>query len=210
MKRSRLSALGVAAAIGQWSPFKLTKPGFLVMRKTGSSATGCPVAGGLLLSMCLLIACHPPQQQETLPYSNHAPKQAASALGVPNHDLSQDEAAGGHTLRKHVGRSDDELRKRLQHEPGISAASTYIDRQSAEHAVGIALDENRDRIQSWLQRSGGHPNLVLDYKGNPNYPIGRSLRHGEEQSQPCPNAVIVLRWEGPDQYYVLTSYPECR
>ena len=30
------------------------------------------------------------------------------------HDLSRDEEQGGHTLRKHVGRSDSELSERLR------------------------------------------------------------------------------------------------
>jgi hypothetical protein len=166
----------------------------------------------LLVALVLLCGCHPPEQQQSLPYTrgdHSAPASSRQSAG-PLRDLSQDEEAGGHTLRKHVGRTDDELRQRLQHEPGISAASTYTDRQAAEHAVGIALDENRDRIRRWLERRGSHPNLVLDYNGNPNYPIGRSLHHGQDQPQPCSNAVVVLRWDGPDQYYVLTSYPECR
>jgi hypothetical protein len=160
----------------------------------------------------LLCGCHPPQQQQSLPYTpaNRSAQAAAGSSAGPVHDLSQDEEAGGHTLRKHVGRTDEELRDRLQREPGISAASTYTDRQAAEHAVGIALDENRERIRRWLERRGSHSNLVLDYNGNPNYPIGRSLHHGQDQPQPCSNAVVVLRWDGPDQYYVLTSYPECR
>ena len=34
-------------------------------------------------------------------------------------DLSRDEAAGGHILRKHVGRSDEQLRERLEREPTL-------------------------------------------------------------------------------------------
>ncbi len=78
-------------------------------------------------------------------------------------DLSQDEAAGGHILRKHVGQTDDELRERLERERGITGASTYTNRSVAEHAVGAAIAESHDRIERWLSRSGGHPNLVLDY-----------------------------------------------
>jgi len=169
-----------------------------------------PLLAVLSVLVVTLSGCHPPQQ-ESLPYT-HRPSQPGQSprLAGPDRDLSQDEQSGGHTLRKHVGRSDDELRERLEREPGISAASTYTDRQSAEHAVGIALDENRDRIQRWLQRRGRHANLVLDYNGNPNYPMGRSLHRGQDQSQPCSNAIVVLRWDGPGHYYVLTSYPECR
>jgi len=132
---------------------------------------------------------------------------STEARVIPTHDLSQDESAGGHTLRKHVGRTDDQLRERLRHEREISAASTWTDRETAERAVGIALSQNEEKIQRWLARDS-HSNLVLDYDGP--QPIGRSLPRHADQPQPCSHATIVLKWSGPASYYVLTSYPECR
>jgi Bacterial CdiA-CT RNAse A domain len=143
-----------------------------------------------------------------------AGNQGAPAVTQANagfsHDLSRDEEAGGHTLRKHVGLSDQQLRERLQQEPNIAAASTYTDRQAAELAIGTALHENHDKIERWLRHPGGHPNLVLDYNGNPSRPVGRTLRRGKDHSEPCAHAVVVLKWTGLYEYYVLTSYPECR
>jgi hypothetical protein len=123
-------------------------------------------------------------------------------------DLSRDEAAGGHILRKHVGRSDDQLRERLDQERRITGASTYTDRATAERAVGAAIAASQDRIQRWLSRPGGHANLVLDYDSEA--PIGRTINRGENQSRPCAHALVVLKYAGPNDYYVLTSYPECR
>lgn len=125
----------------------------------------------------------------------------------PSHDLTPDESAGGHTLRKHVGRSDADLRDRLAQED-ISAASTYTDRDAAEHAIGNALQQGQHRVEQWLARYGNHPNLVLDYRGDE--PIGRTLHRGESASQPCSDAKVVLRYISSNEYYVLTSYPECR
>ncbi len=124
------------------------------------------------------------------------------------HDLSQDEEAGGHTLRKHVGRTDEELRQRLRRERNIAAASTWTDRATAEAAVGAALRQNREGIDRWINRPGGHPNFVIDYDSD--RPLGRSLRRNADQPEPCAHATIVLKWSGPRDYYVLTSYPECR
>ncbi len=124
-------------------------------------------------------------------------------------DLAADEAHGGHTLKKHVGRSDAQLRERLERENNISAASTYTDRHTAEEFVGDCLSDNNGRIGRWLERDR-HPNLVLDCAGDPAWPIGRSLRRGESQVEPCSKATVVLKWEPPHDYYVLTSYPECR
>lgn len=166
---------------------------------------------GALLVCCiaLLSGCEPP------PPRNVATSSAAASRGESRHgdvrrDLSQDEAAGGHTLRKHVGRSDEELRERLRHERNISAASTWTDRDTAEQAVGTAIAENHEKIDRWLERTGGHPNLVIDYDGDSAHPVGRSLRRDADQPEPCAHATIVLKWTGPNDYYVLTAYPECR
>ncbi len=115
---------------------------------------------------------------------------------------------GGHTLQRHIGRTDDELRERLERERHISAASTYTNRATAEHVIAEAIRQNQDRIQHWLERSSGHPNLVLEYHSDQQ--VGRVLNRGESHSIPCSNAIAVLKWAEPNRYYVLTSYPECR
>lgn len=156
-----------------------------------------------------LLACQAPTTSNS---PNPVVPTAAPAQGRlyrgPSRDLSQDERAGGHILRKHVGQSEEDLRDRLAREPEITGASTYTDRPTAEHVVGAAIAQSQDRIERWLGRPGGHRNLVLDYDGDE--PIGRTMNRGEIHSQPCAHALIVLKYAGPNNYYVLTSYPECR
>jgi hypothetical protein len=165
------------------------------------------------LGMCGLISCSPHAS------TNDAGSSSSMTAGAELHqttgpvrDLSHDEAAGGHILRKHVGQNDEQLRERLEREPGITGASTYTDRLAAEHAVGAAIAGSQGRIQRWLNRPGGHPNLVLDYDSET--PVGRTMNRGENQSRPCAHALVVLKYDlkysGPNEYYVLTSYPECR
>ncbi|HYH01048.1 MAG TPA: RNase A-like domain-containing protein [Terriglobales bacterium] len=125
----------------------------------------------------------------------------------PRRLLQLDELRGGHTLKRHVGLSDSELRQRLRRER-ISAASTYSDQPTAEVAVGAALEQNRERINRWMARTTGHPNLVLDYDSD--HTLGRTLHRGENKAEPCSHALVILKWDGPGRYYVLTSYPECR
>jgi Bacterial CdiA-CT RNAse A domain len=149
-------------------------------------------------------------------YSEKGPADQAEAPPKPkpigktvasSRDLEQDEKSGGHTLSRHVGQSDEQLRQRLQRER-ITAASTYTDRPAAESAVGIAISSHHDRIRNWLSRSGGHPNLVLDYDFP--RPIGSTLHRNEAHSVPCLHAIVILKWQSPAGYYVLTSYPECK
>jgi hypothetical protein len=161
----------------------------------------------LLLLWSVALGCQVSPQHSAVA---DRPRTSETRIAGSIRDLSRDESAGGHTLRKHVGRTDDQLRERLRRERNISAASTWADRETAERTVGSALEQNREKINRWLSRDGGHANLVIDYDGDPAHPIGRSLRRDAEQPAPCAHATIVLRWMPPNDYYVLTSYPECR
>ena len=134
--------------------------------------------------------------------------QSAAAPGSDRYDLEKDEARGGHTLSKHVARTDDELRERLRRERNITAASTWTDRATAEQVIAEALRVERGRIESWTRRGYPRANLALHYGAG--RPIGRSLRRGENGVVDATQAVIVLRGDGPDSYYVLTAYPEAR
>lgn len=124
------------------------------------------------------------------------------------YDLSRDEQRGGHTLGRHVARTDDELRERLARERNISAASTWTDRETAETVVAEGLAAERARLDSWMRRGYPRANLALHY--NAGRVIGRSLRRGDSQTVDCSSAVIVLRADGPGSFYVLTAYPEAR
>ena len=134
-----------------------------------------------------------------------------SETGHPRRDLSVDESRGGHTLARHVGRTDDQLRQRLRSQPNISAASTYPDRETAELVIGAILEAESSRIRSWARRTGSRPNLALRTKTPRGPPVGRVLERGGKAPTEAHHAVVVLRWDAAaDSYYVLTSYPETR
>jgi len=138
-----------------------------------------------------------------------APPQAAPDDKTRRRDLLIDESQGGHTLARHVGKTDAELASRLARERQISAASTYTDRPTAERVVGAALDSAGGKLSSWIRRTGRRPNLVLNYADRSGAAIGRSLFRGARRSVPCVRALVVLKWnESRDRFYVLTSYPE--
>ena len=124
------------------------------------------------------------------------------------YDLQRDEERGGHTLKKHVGRTDRQLEERLEHERNISAASTWTDLDTAESTVAAAFRAERGKIENWMRRGYPRSNLALHFDAG--HVIGRSLQHGETQTVVCTAAVIVLRADGPDSFYVLTTYPEAR
>ncbi len=156
---------------------------------------------GVLLVVAVSFSCRKQQPAEQAAPSAKSEQQHAR-------DLSIDEARGGHTLKRHVGRTDDELRERLSQEQNISAASTYTDRATAERAVGEAIRDDKDKIERWMGRGARRPNLVLDYTDREDA-LGRVMNRRAMGSVPCDHAIIVLKADGSD-YYVLTSYPECK
>src|SRR4030088_2863971 len=99
------------------------------------------------MGLCGLISCQPPASTSG---ASSAPRAEFRQTNAPVRDLSHDEAAGGHILRKHVGQTDEQLRGRLEQERHITGASTYTDRVAAEHAVGAAIARSQGRIQRWL------------------------------------------------------------
>ncbi len=165
-----------------------------------------------VLTFCaaLLLGCgQKPSSESWSERSREVPRAQSSeaATSAEQYDLSRDEAHGGHTLRKHVGRTDDELRQRLARERDISAASTWTDGATAEETVAAALRAERGKIQNWQRRGERRPNLALHFDAG--HPIGRTLVRGATEVVPCTEAVIVLRADG-EGFYVLTTYPETR
>ena len=153
-------------------------------------------------------ASSPAQADVSAIHADAPREETASARASDRYDLERDERRGGHTLARHVGRSDADLSERLRRERRISAASTYTDRVTAERVVALALVQHRTRVDQWLFRQGSRPNLALDYRAAGGEPIGRSLTRRGRRAVACSDAVVVLRWDGRRGFYVLTSYPE--
>jgi hypothetical protein len=172
----------------------------------------------LVLVPLVLLACGEPQRSApappvpiAVPVPAPEPVQAVSAPETPTRNLSLDESMGGHTLTRHVGKSDAQLRARLKRERQITSASTYPDRATAERAVGGALAQGGSTLSAWTERRGRRPNLVLRYADRSGQPLGRSIARGQHTPVSCAQAIVVLRWdERRNNFFVLTSYPEAR
>src|SRR5262245_40325842 len=128
------------------------------------------------LSCCGPSGAPPPVAQTAAAAPPPIVERQRPAHAQTSHDLSEDEALGGHTLQRHVGKSDDDLRARLEREPQISSASTYTDRATAERVVGAALEKGSRAFTEWRERLGRRPNFALRYRADG--VIGRSIARG--------------------------------
>jgi Bacterial CdiA-CT RNAse A domain len=166
------------------------------------------VAVTLLLFGCGMGSAPAPQSARETRSSDRSASRGDSGEtnNAERYDLGRDEDRGGHTLERHVARTDEQLAERLSRERNISAASTWTNREIAEEVIGEAMRRLRGRIDNWMQRGERRPNLALHYDAGRS--IGRSMPRGDTQTVDCTRAVIVLRGDGSDGFYVLTAYPE--
>jgi len=103
--------------------------------------------------------------------------------------LAHEGLDGGHTIAKHVGKSEDFLRNRLATEPRLDMASTFFTREAAENVLTQLLDANAREIQHWLVH--GPKGLVLT--GRVPHPIGFAVLRGATGPVEAAGIRLVLR-----------------
>ncbi|QPF72254.1 hypothetical protein G8A07_04460 [Roseateles sp. DAIF2] len=122
--------------------------------------------------------------------------------------LAAEEAAGGHTILKHVGQTEVQLRTRLATQTRIPAASTFRTLAEAERHVSAAMKAHRTAIEAWAKTStvGGRP-LTVTYQASTS--VGQGVVRATGQLQQMSKLVVVLRRVQQQNrvYFVLTSYP---
>ncbi|WP_353854925.1 RNase A-like domain-containing protein [Bacillus sp. Bos-x628] len=113
---------------------------------------------------------------------------------------------GGHLIKKHVGKTDEELFQRLKKDLRITGSSTFKDRATAEKVAHKVLTNsiNQKLIKDWLDNPKSKSTLALPYKGNEM--IGRGVRRDSEKVQDMTNALIILK-KKKDGKFILTGYP---
>ena len=125
----------------------------------------------------------------------------------PRDYLEREEAAGGHTLARHVGKSDDWLMARLASDAHLHVASTYIDRETAEAAIETLLSRHRDRLNRWAARAPEGAEFTL--RGVADRPIGRTAWRpvGPDHLADSRTLIVVVKKARAASCLVLTSYP---
>jgi len=115
------------------------------------------------------------------------------------------ENCGGHTIERHIEKSDAYLRNRLN-TSSISAASSFYELNQAGQVIYNAISRNSSRVNSWLNGNGGS-RLVLDYSHHRN--IGKVLRRGSSYPYSTRRFRVVLDRRNCSGYgyRILTAYP---
>jgi hypothetical protein len=109
---------------------------------------------------------------------------------VPGGGLAAHEGLeGGHTLAKHVGKSEAFLRHRLATEPVLQAASTFYDRQTAETAIAQMVDDNSSGVSRWLAGKERSLSVV----GSMPQPVGTVIRRTSATPVQAAGVKVILK-----------------
>jgi Bacterial CdiA-CT RNAse A domain len=120
--------------------------------------------------------------------------------------LRAHEHSGSHTLARHVGKKDEELRARLFDDRRPPAASTFRDRGEAEHVIERTLCDNRDAIGEWMESGRRKRAFVTDLGVD----VGRVLVRGSDEVVNGTKVRLVLVRDPsmPDGWRVLSAFPD--
>ena len=131
---------------------------------------------------------------------------AAPAM-ANNLDLKAEEAAGGHTIKRHVARPEAALRERLVNEPSIPAASSFKDYATAETGVAVALRDHAASVEAWLAAAGG--SQTLPFTHNAGHVVGYGVIRATGKLQDMRKVQVVLRKTNAHgrKMFLLTAYP---
>ncbi len=127
---------------------------------------------------------------------------------LAEHEALAGSRLGGHTIARHVGRTDAELLQRLVTKPSLDAASTFNNLSEAEAAVTDVLRVRRAEIVRWLKSATTTrpKSFSLPFPGG----VGRVIVRGA--TTPVPGrlvkvALVKQAFRGK-VYYVLTAFPQ--
>jgi len=155
-----------------------------------------------------------------LPFSVAGAARVASVrmgqVNLMKHEAVKGFSGGGHTLKKHVGKTQqDLLDKRAR---GIqsgtyranSASSSFISQAIAEKALSQAVRANRAVIRQWARSTSVvRSDYSLQLRHTFSKPVGIVLKNGSETVAETNKFEFVLYKKSYNgkPYYLLTAYP---
>ncbi|MFG2196146.1 RNase A-like domain-containing protein [Streptomyces sp. NPDC048639] len=144
---------------------------------------------------------------------NAWPRSKRKGSTQPKHraDIKGNEGLkGAHTIDKHVGKTDTELRARLRDDPNIAGSSTFRDEADAQRFTDAAMLDKQSEVSRWLDGGKGSSKVIEVEFGEV---TGRSLSREDFIRGSGPHDVqsvrLVLRRDPDlaDGFRIQTSFP---
>ena len=125
--------------------------------------------------------------------------------------LIEHEAMGGHTIERHVAKSDAYLIERLQRDARLNTTSTFSNLAVAEASVNAVLNLQREQVARWWQGELARQAFFARVPTHGSY-ITRAQLEANPDAQPQwvpENAVVrVVLVRRGDDFFVLTAFPQ--
>lgn len=117
-----------------------------------------------------------------------------------------DDRWGGHTVERHVGKSDEDLRVRLARDTRLSTASAWDSPEIAARVIDATLERHAGELVTWLARAPPGNRRVIDHRGRER--VGRAIRAEDPRKVvPLTNARLVIEALGQGRWRLITAYP---
>jgi hypothetical protein len=126
-------------------------------------------------------------------------------ISLMQHEAMPGSRIGGHTLLKHVGKTDAQLLERAKAEPSRALISTFTNIESAEWAISEVMRVHSKQIKIWAQSPR---RKFLTLSSDVGKPVGRVLSAESGKIADGREIVVVLKYEKYNgmPYYILTTY----
>ncbi|MEW5290310.1 RNase A-like domain-containing protein [Erwinia papayae] len=115
---------------------------------------------------------------------------------------------GGHTIERHIGKTEAELRQRLTSRPTMTGSSTFYKLSVAEDAISRALKFNSRYIRNWASTGRNGSRLEIDFFAGNEIGFGIKTASGPIIKSHKLRIVLVLQSYNGKPYYVLTAFPK--
>ncbi|MCC8391207.1 hypothetical protein LJ656_01285 [Paraburkholderia sp. MMS20-SJTR3] len=126
-------------------------------------------------------------------------------IDLQMHEAKSGSRLGGHTIEKHVGRTEAQLRERLRLEPERRVVSSFRDLSAAQWAISQVMENNASRISGWAR---SNPDQLLILKQNVGRKVGYGIVRATGELRDMNTVRISLKFGTHNgmPYYILTSY----
>ena len=132
----------------------------------------------------------------------------AGRISLARHEAQAGSRLGGHTIARHVGQTEAQMRARLATlRAGTPAVSSFDDLATAERVISRGLRAQRGAIQSWA--SSARPNATFRVTVSSNRAIGSGVVRATDAHVRMSKVRIILKLQQHDgmPYYVLKAFP---
>ena len=128
-------------------------------------------------------------------------------ISLIEHEAAAGSRVGGHTIAKHVAKTEAELRARLLAEANIPAASSFRSLEVAERVLFQGLRANQQAIESWARTAAPGARQGFSYVARE--VVGDGVVRATGKLVQMREILIVLKMQqyNGKLYYILTSFP---